>query len=34
MTATETTTQTRVAKAGWGILLLVSALLVLNGPGW
>lgn len=26
--------QSRTAKWGWGILILLSALLVLNGAGW
>jgi hypothetical protein len=30
----EVNTQPRLAKLGWGILLVVSALLVLNGLGW
>jgi hypothetical protein len=34
MTSEETVRPTRVARVGWGILLLVSALMLLNGPTW
>ncbi len=34
MTITKETSQSRTAKWGWGILLVVSVLLVLNGAFW
>lgn len=34
MTTTEASNQSGLAKWGWGILLVVSAFLVLNGIGW
>lgn len=34
MTTTGARTQTRTQKVGWGILLFISALMVLNGVVW